>query len=249
MKHARTQADAVAEVMRNLGGYATLADLYLQVPTQTWKTKTPFATIRRILQTDPQKRFFRIRPGLWGLTEERDRVLRQLGISERKSPEALKAFDHTYYQGLVLEIGSLRGYPVFAPKQDRNKRFLKGKLRDLVTLDDVPPFTYEKLRKRARTVDVIWFHSQDENRELLFPYAFFEIEHTTDFKNSLIKFAEFQNFKIRFFVVASAEREREFQDCLNRAAFKEIRNQVKFVDYSSLEDLYQKAVLEQRLGI
>ncbi len=70
------QHEAVIEAIRQMGGYATLAQLYhaaVRVPACEWKTKTPFASIRRIVQTTPE--FFRIRPGLWALVSERARVL------------------------------------------------------------------------------------------------------------------------------------------------------------------------------
>ena len=81
----QTQADDVERALVALGGYATLADLYKRIPTQNWGTKTPFATVRRILQTDP--RFFRIRPGLWGLTAQRDRILDSLQIGRASCRE------------------------------------------------------------------------------------------------------------------------------------------------------------------
>ncbi|BCW96924.1 MAG: hypothetical protein WHS44_11680 [Fimbriimonadales bacterium] len=246
MKRSRTQADQVAEVMRALGGYATLAELYQKIPVQQWGTKTPFATIRRILQTDRQQRFFRIRPGLWGLTDRQDEILRQLGIGAQEPPETVIEFNHAYYQGLALQIGQLRNHLVFAPKSDWKKPFLKGTLRDLITVDDVPPFTYEELCNRARTVDVVWFQQRPAG---LFPYAFFEIEHTTDFQNSLLKFADFQDFRIRFFVVASVAREPEFRKRIRAVAFDGIRDWVKFVDYETLGRLYEREVYAQKAGI
>ena len=47
------QHEAVIEVMRANGGYATLGLLYkeaLRIPGVEWKTKTPFASMRRIVQ-------------------------------------------------------------------------------------------------------------------------------------------------------------------------------------------------------
>jgi len=45
-----TQKDYVIDAMRKNGGYATLRQLYSLVDVSTWGTKTPFATIRRIVQ-------------------------------------------------------------------------------------------------------------------------------------------------------------------------------------------------------
>ena len=52
------QHEAVIQVMKENGGFATLGYLYqnvLKIKDCIWETKTPFATIRRIVQDD---RFF-----------------------------------------------------------------------------------------------------------------------------------------------------------------------------------------------
>ena len=67
------QSKQVIRAMENNGGYATLGYLYQNVNVQYWKTKTPFASIRRIVQDS--RFFFKIRPGLWALNDHRDKVL------------------------------------------------------------------------------------------------------------------------------------------------------------------------------
>lgn len=65
-----TQTQAVIEAMIQQGGYATLKELYKAVPLiegVQWNTKTPEATIRRIVQNE--KHFFCIKAGLWALNE------------------------------------------------------------------------------------------------------------------------------------------------------------------------------------
>ena len=77
------QYEAVYEAIKMNGGYASLGQLYktaLKIENCEWKTKTPFASIRRIVQTHPDL-FFRIKPGLWGLVEKREFILKQLGLS------------------------------------------------------------------------------------------------------------------------------------------------------------------------
>src|SRR5688572_17716252 len=66
------QDDAVIEAMKQNGGYATLGQLYHLVDTSSWKTQTPHASIRRIVQNNPI--FFKIKPGLWALAEYRDEL-------------------------------------------------------------------------------------------------------------------------------------------------------------------------------
>jgi len=229
------QHEAVFEAMKALGGYATLGQLNhtaLKVPDCKWGTKTPFASIRRIVQTHPE--FFRIKPGLWGLTSERERVLKQLGISSSSPPAKAEEFNHSFYQGLIVEIGNLRGYSTFVPNQDKNKAFLNKKLSEVASHQDYFEFTYENLLRRARTVDVTWFN------ERKLPKAFFEIEHSTDIHNSLLKFTEFQDFRINFFIVADATRRREFDAKVAYAAFAPIRTEVRFLDYEAVSELHTR---------
>ncbi len=81
------QHEAVAQAMRENGGYATLGYLYqsvLKISDCEWGTKTPFASIRRIVQED--SKFLKIKPGLWALTAERDVVLKKFSLTEHASP-------------------------------------------------------------------------------------------------------------------------------------------------------------------
>lgn len=241
------QHEAVIEAMKQLGGYATLAQLYhaaVRVPASEWKTKTPFASIRRIVQTNPE--FFKIRPGLWALSSERARVLKELGVPDRPSAKT-EDFDHSYYQGLIVEWGNSKGCETFIPNQDKNRPFLRHKLFEIATLQDYHQFTYDHLVRRAKTIDVTWFN------ERKLPRAFFEVEHTTDIQNSLLKFLEFQDFRISYFVVADKARKAEFESKIGYTAFVPLRSAVQFLDYETLSELHSQvsraATLEKRLRL
>lgn len=227
------QHEAVIEVMQENGGYATLGLLYQkapQVPGSKWGTKTPFASIRRIVQTHPG--FFRIRPGLWALKSERERVLKAFALSNEAQAAKDEAFNHSYFQGLIVEIGNLKGFETFVPHQDKNKPFLQRRLSEVITLKEFPDFTYGTLLRRAKTVDVTWFNRRS------FPSAFFEVEHSTDIQNSLLKYTEFQDFRVEFFIVADKRRRGEFEGKLAYTAFAPVRQEVKFLDYDTLSDLH-----------
>jgi hypothetical protein len=222
--------------MREMGGFATFGQLNraaLLVPGVEWKTKTPFASIRRIVQQDG--RFFRIRPGLWALSEERAAILAQFALPVDKPEAPAEEFDHAYYQGLLVEIGNLRGLGTFIPYQDKNRRFLGRTLADVATVERFHEFTYPEVVRRAVTVDVTWFNP----RRL--PRAFFEVEHSTDIYNSLLKFVELQDFHADFRIVADSAREREFRDRLAGRAFDDIRARVGFVSYGTVEHLHTQA--------
>lgn len=93
-------------------------------------------------------------------------------------------FSHGYYQGLLVEIGKYRRMTTYVPAQDQNRLFIDRKLGEITDTTDLPDFTYDELKRKARTVDVIWFNERH------MPSVFYEVEHTTDIKNSLSKFYE-----------------------------------------------------------
>lgn len=57
-----TQEEQVIRTLKELGGFATLRKLYETVDFSTWKTKTPEASIRQIVQKS--REIFKIQPGL-----------------------------------------------------------------------------------------------------------------------------------------------------------------------------------------
>ena len=62
------QYEAVILTIERLGGVATLGELnheVFKIEDCEWKTKTPFASIRRIVQQN--KEIYKIKPGLYGL--------------------------------------------------------------------------------------------------------------------------------------------------------------------------------------
>lgn len=232
------QYEAVIFTLERLGGQATLAQLYrevLKVPEVEWKTKTPHASIRRIVQV--RHEIFKVRPGLWALESYRDR----LGylFEEDSTQPSKEAIDqsHSYYQGLLATIGNLRGYSTFIPNQDKNKLCLYKPLSEIRNLQELPVFTYKNLAHRASTIDVSWFNDR------LMPHSLFEIEHSTDIQNSLLKFFDLQDFNTRMVIVAAPARRREFRDKLNRIAFHSISERVAFYDYESLARDYEHETL------
>lgn len=224
------QKDFVIEAMRRNGGYATLQQLNNLVDFSTWGTKTPFASVRRIVQTN--KEFFKIQPGLWALKEYEQIVLKKLKIVQSKT-DSMDKFTHSYYQGIVAEIGNMRNYDTYVPPQDKNKLFLEKKLSSIASIDKIYDFTYPNIMKKAKTVDIIWFN------ERKMPCAFYEVEHSTDIRNSLNKFYELQDFRANFYIVASQERKRQFDDILQASIYSSIRNLVTFIDYKSLVKQYE----------
>lgn len=224
-----TQEHQVIEALRKEGGFATLRRLNEIVDFSTWKTKTPESSVRRIVQNSPS--VFKIQPGLWALEDCREKVLKKFKIKEgNKDSEEL--FSHGYYQGLLIEIGKYRNKMTYIPSQDKHRMFLDKHLCDIADTCTLPLFTYDNLLRKAKTIDVIWFNERQ------MPSEFYEVEHTTDIKNSLSKFYELQDFFAGFYIVADACREEEFKDKINVSMFNSIKSRVEFLDYERVVKMH-----------
>lgn len=227
------QHEAVILAMKQNGGYATLGQLYQavpKIPDCKWGTRTPFASIRRIVQMRDE--FFKVRSGLWALTSEKVKVM-ELFSNEKESKKE-REYTHYFFQGLVVEIGNMKGFQTFVPSQDKNKPFSKQKLGDVTTVSKLYEFTYDEVLRRALTIDVTWINSRK------YPNSFFEIEHSTDIYNSLLKFVEFQDFRINFYIMADSQRRAEFDSKIGFSAFTSIKPFVKFWNYDSVSELHTK---------
>ena len=152
MDKLHTQVNDIIETMRTNNGYATLVYLNQSVDTSNCKTKTPFASIRCYLQR--REEFFEIQSGLWDLTEYRDKVLKKFQIKSNDQ-NSQYIFEHSYYQGLIVEIGNMKKLKTYIPPQDKNKLFMEKKLSEIVSITDIPRFTYDQITRRVSTVDII----------------------------------------------------------------------------------------------
>ena len=240
------QYEAVLLTLEKLGGIATLGQLNQEVFKITdceWKTKTPYASIRRIVQQT--EGIYKIKPGLWALESHR-KELESKGIlvetEKNKDSEEIKNFNHYYYQVLVLTVGNLRGKKTFVPNQDKNRYFANETLGELRSLQELPNYSYDNLVQRSSTIDVIWFNERN------MPDSFFEVEHSTDIYNSLLKFNYLIDFSARMFIVASSLRKREYQTKIENSAFNDLvqNKRVKFLSYDELEKYYSLEIEKQK---
>ncbi len=241
------QHEAVIQTLENLGGIATLGQLnqeVFKIKGCEWGTKTPFATIRRIVQLRPE--IYKLRPGLYGLLKYKYKNEAK-GIFEEtpknKNSKEVLEFNHSYYQGLLIQLGNLKNLDTFVPNQDKNKIFLNQSLESIRSLKTIPEYTYPKLVQRSSTIDVIWFNDRK------MPHSFFEVEHSTDIQNSLLKFNDLQDFHVRMVIVADKSRKQEYESKIKYSSFKEIQQRVKFLDYEGLSKQYEALVEQQHFEL
>jgi hypothetical protein len=238
------QYEAVIQTLENLGGQATLGELnqeVLKIHDCEWNTKTPFASIRRIVQTRPE--IIKIRPGLWALKSFQKKLgLVEYGSGVAETPKIVEE-NHSYYQGIIAQLGNLLGYSTYIPNQDKNQLFVNKPLGDVRSLSEIPMFSHPELVKRSGTIDVIWFNSRK------MPSRFFEVEHSTDIQNSLLKYCDLQDFSSKMFIVADERRHHEFESKIRFSGVSDIKSRVEFLGYSNLIRLYENEVFKSSLSV
>jgi len=237
------QYEAVILALEKIGGIATLGQLnqeVMKIKECNWNTKTPFASIRRIVQLN--KEIYKIKPGLYALTKYKNKFEKNGIIAEtetNKDAKEIVEFNHSYYQGIIVLTGNLKGLHTHIPNQDKNKNFIDKKLKDIQNLNEIPNFSYENIVSRSSTIDVTWFNKRK------MPHSFFEIEHSTDIQNSLLKYNDLQDFYSRMIIVADEKRKKEYESKIKYSAFDEIQNRVKFLSYQELIKQYESLVEQQ----
>ena len=229
-----TQWMQVVSALQQLGGIATLSQLtrHLLAPSgdaTNWATRTPEATIRRIVRNTPDH-IHVLKPGLYCQRELASRYQDEYSLpDEGDALLNVTERNHWYYQGLLLEIGNRRDYNTYVPAQDRNRTYGNEKLGEICGTTRLPNFGYQQFVRRARTVDVIWFNRRD------MPTNLFEVEFSTDMLNSLTKFNELRDFYTQFSIVAPPHRKSHFEDRIDMDTFHEIRRRVTFISTDQID--------------
>ncbi|OGY51690.1 MAG: hypothetical protein A3J59_00230 [Candidatus Buchananbacteria bacterium RIFCSPHIGHO2_02_FULL_56_16] len=230
MTEETTFSEAIEQVMKNNGYYAPLKLIYKKFEKyRKFSGLTPLKTIQERVQRD--KRFTRIGLGVYALTEHLDelpQVITPKTTSEKTNQR------HSAIQGMIIEIGNMEGFDTYTP--DRSKMFANKKLGNIATIKEFPLFTYEKITHSVKFVDVAWFNERG------FPEKIFEVEDSTDFRGSLVKFAELQDFNTSFNLVASVERKTKYDREVSKMAFINIVSRCHFVNYADIEEYYNASL-------
>ncbi len=93
------QYEAVIETLEKLWWIATLWKInhhIFEIKNCEWKTKTPFASVRRIVQLNND--IYKIKPWLYGLKKYKKHNESRWFIENNKNSKVLEEFNHSYYQ-------------------------------------------------------------------------------------------------------------------------------------------------------
>jgi len=140
-----------------------------------------------------------------------------------------KVFEsHECIEMKLLEVGNMLGFKTYTA--DPGKKCGDRQLGELTSLK---PEELPRDITRER-IDIVWYYKAGAH------YKLFEVVLTTDIRTSLTKFSKVSGLNAEFFIVANANKEREFNDEIRQnPAFSIIRNRTKFVSVDKLNKLYE----------
>ena len=132
----------------------------------------------------------------------------------------LPEFSHSQVQTLLGAIGTVKGYDIWIPQNDRSE--LDWSITDHFNCLNCRNILFpglDLLKNIVQEVDVIWVQ-----RGSSFPKALFEIEHSTPIYSALLRFNDIHlvapNLRPRFSVVANDVRRDLFVRQVNRSTFR-----------------------------
>lgn len=186
-----------------------------------------------------------------------DEAIPQVPI-ERKEPEIptpeikeIEIRTHTDAQGVLIELGNLLGYDTYVADPSKKYKPRAGEimgsetvaenLGEISTLKQIPGFTYQETLDIVRNIDVIWFKGE-------YPEYCFEVEHTTNVRDGLLRLYQISPLKgIKFSIVSPSEVFSKFQREITRRPFKEIKDRYNFRSYEKLAEWFKIAIIYHKL--
>lgn len=148
-----TKVEAIAKVMEDNGGTASLEIIYENIckyypnakDSKDWE-----AGIRGVLYREirNKRRFKKIGLSIYSLSEYQE---------EKKNEQTDTIRMHSYIEGICLELGNFNKYLTYTADPSANYRD-NLKLSNIATMRDLPSFSYDSIIQEAKRIDVIWFN-------------------------------------------------------------------------------------------
>jgi hypothetical protein len=166
------------------------------------------------------------------------------GLIGKSKIATVPDFNHSQIQTFIGSIGTMKGYDVWVPANDRNK--LDWTLSDKFSCKDELPTRYAAINDVVREIDVLWLRRGSSEMS-----AMFEIEHSTQVYSGLLRFNDLHliepHLKAKFSIVAKEVRRALFLRQINRPTFKlsglgEVCNFLEYKDVYSWFDRTRGAI-------
>lgn len=234
-----TKVEAIAHVMSDNGGVATLSDIYREMERYYPAVKAAHdweAGVRGVLYREIRngRRFKKIGLSIYALQDYEE---------EKKPKDKDKVRMHSYIEGICLELGNLKRYKTYTadPTALYRDNLQLGKF---TTIDTVPPFTYDEIVTEVKRIDVVWFNSKG----LLFPQRVFEVvDSIGTLDGAFNRSLQLNNFRTEFYIVAPERHRQKFEQTIRLERYNASIERFRFINYDQITDLYDSASRTEKI--
>jgi len=226
-----TKVDAIEKVMEQNGGAASLSVIYDNIEryypaakaSEHW-TEGVRGVLYRELRKD-NSRFRKIGSSIYALRQ----------YKEERVPEKDKIRMHSFMEGLCIELGNEQKFKTYSADPSakyRDNAFIK----DVVTMQVLPQFTYEGILHEAKLIDVLWF----DNSQYPYPqYAFEIVDSIGTLNGAFNRCMQLINFRTKFYIVAPEKHREKFEQTLNMNVYRAYKEYFEFKDYETMLNAYK----------
>lgn len=234
-----TKVEAIAKVMEDNGGAASLEIIYNNIckyyPTakdsNEWEAGVRGVLYREIRNN---RRFKKIGLSIYALSE----------YKEENRPDTTDAIRmHSYIEGICLELGNFNRFLTYTADPSAIYRD-NLKLRNIATIHDLPNFSYDSIVQEAKRIDVIWFN----DKGLAFPKKVFEVVDSIGTLNGAFnRSLQLINFITEFYIVAPEKHREKYLQTIDLEIYQPQKNRFSFVNYDDMLDLYETTAKKNKL--
>lgn len=160
-------------------------------------------------------------------------------LLDRSRLSKIPDLSHPQVQTLLGSIGSIKGFDIWVPANDRVK--LDWSLSGHFDCQAVLPHSLNIVKSVLEEIDVMWLERGAGKL-----HALFEIEHSTTIYSGLLRFNDIlltePNLGARFSVVSNDERRSLFTRQLNRPTFRmsKLDKYCTFMEYASVYNWHRR---------
>lgn len=157
-------------------------------------------------------------------------------------------FSHSQIQTMLSSIGTMKGFDIWIPKNDRGK--LDMTLGVGMTLRESLPSGLKDIAEIAEEVDVLWIERGSNRLNGLF-----EVEHSTTIYSALLRFNDIHltvpSLSQSFRIVANDMRRSVFVRQLNRPTFRTsgLNEMCAFLEYRNVFGWYKRLKSTPNAGV
>jgi hypothetical protein len=166
-------------------------------------------------------------------------------LVDKNKLSVLPDFSHSQIQTFLGSIGTMKGYDIWIPSNDRNR--LDWSLTERFYCRNELPLRYGKIDEILKEVDVLWL--QRGSSDML---AMFEVEHSTPIYSGLLRFNDLHliepNLKLKFSIVSNDTRRSLFLKQINRPTFKmsRLNDYCSFLEYKDVYSWFNRTIGAKR---